>query len=50
MNDKKSEYFWHWVPSFLKGKEIVYTVWGVSQGATLLILAKLHRRHATLFP
>ena len=57
MNDKKSKYFLH---SFLKSKEIVHTVWGVSQGATpyrvwgasqgatLLILAQLHRRIAPL--
>ena len=42
MKKKKKKYFWYRAQSFLKVKEVVHTVWVVSQDAILLILAQLH--------
>ena len=50
-NPQNNKSFWHRVPSFLKGKEIVHTLAvGVSLAPTLLILAELHHRLAPPFP
>ena len=44
MNEKKIKSFWHRVPSFFKGKEIVHIVWQYQRAPPLLILVQLYRR------